>query len=275
MSRALRLICIVIVIASTILSCNDNKHLGLTPNSEDSRDTINLSQSVFDISPQCLNAWLDENNVENIRQWGYGISDDSIHSIQMAKEHAYYLLLAEWLSHVYPMLFQFYDESIMDDYNVVCSQTIVKNDNIYRSDIVLEIPITIMDDAVGLAIEYANMLDVTTVRNDDDTEKRYCCGPYYDNINERIKIFKENDYKYDKETSELITRYRDNHRNNDICLRFNASTYVTGNFQPYNPVYNKSVNEEIVEDEVDTTGLKEYTITMLERFKLQLDSINN
>ena len=264
MSRALRLISIVIVIASTLLSCNNYKHSELTLSSEDNKDTTNISQNIVDIFPQCIIAWLDVNDDVNIRQLGLGISDDSIHSIQMAKENAYYLLLATWLSRVYPMVFGFYDESIMDDYNVVCSQTIVKNDNIYKSAIVLEIPITIMDDAVGLAIENANMLDMTTVRYDDGTEKRYY-GPYYDNINERIKSFKENDYKYDNKTNEIITKYRENHIDYDICHGFNAHRHQR---HQYNQTYNISTNE-ILGD----TSLENYKKTRRERLKQ--DSINN
>lgn len=117
------------------------------------KDVDTTAQYPFNLP--CLEESLDD--AVYIRELGIsGNYSDSLVSLDIAKLQAYQNLLLRELSNMYPMLLYYYDESIMEDDNVVCATTVKNKDGYYESYVVLEAPMELLKNTLKKAINMEN-----------------------------------------------------------------------------------------------------------------------
>lgn len=87
------------------------------------------------------------------RTLGHSISTDSVQSLEEAKSYAYYQLMIEAIYDMYPMLFEFYDDSFVD--NNTSYTHIIHNEksDTYESYVVVEIPQQVLKTIIDMTIE--------------------------------------------------------------------------------------------------------------------------
>ena len=134
-------ISLAIVIAFAFASCGSEKN----------DDTIVQDPLKFPCYEE------SRNDAEYVRELGIsGNYTDSLVSLDIAKRFAYQNLLLRELSNIYPMLLYYYDESLMEDDNVVCATTVKNKDGYYKSYVVLEAPKELLRSTLKKAIDMEN-----------------------------------------------------------------------------------------------------------------------
>lgn len=89
----------------------------------------------------------------NWRTLGHSSSMDSIQSLKEAKSYAYYQLLLEALFDLYPMLFELYDDSFVDDNTIYSHIEHDENNGLYESYVALEIPQEVLKPIIEATIQ--------------------------------------------------------------------------------------------------------------------------
>lgn len=185
--KALGKICLAVVIVFAFASCRSEKEVAKQQTTkENDKEQINLSLFPPYLIPSTIPIeFLHSNNKTDVVGWereyikktdtistdtlsvmhsrriykgnwitlGHSSSMDSIQSLKEAKSYAYYQLLLEALFDIYPMLFELYDDSFVDDNTIYSYIEHNGNNGLYESYVALEIPQEVLKPIIEATIQ--------------------------------------------------------------------------------------------------------------------------